>query len=77
MVYKTGYIGRCEEHQKRLWRSRKDARAVAREHHGDRKSVYRCDIHQGCFHVGSLWDEVKHGDLSRDDMADGCGTWRA
>lgn len=68
MVHKSGYVGWCEEHQKRLWGTRKDARAVAREHHGARKNTYPCNIFAGCYHVGGLWDEVKHGNMTREDM---------
>lgn len=61
-------IGYCDEHGKLLWPDRKTARAVARNHYETRKSVYRCSINSQFFHVGGLWAEVKHGDLSRADM---------
>lgn len=61
-------VAYCDVHSKLLYADRKTARAVARKHHEDRKSVYRCSVQEHLFHVGALWPEVKHGDLSRADM---------
>jgi hypothetical protein len=61
----AGAVAFCELHQKLLWPDRKTARAVARQHHDDRKSVYHCSVQPHLFHVGHLAPEVKHGEMSR------------
>jgi hypothetical protein len=61
-------IGWCEPCQKYFWPTRRIARAVAKQHHGDRKTAYPCPVNREFFHVGGLWPEVKRGHLGRGDM---------
>ena len=63
----AGAVAFCEVHGKLLWPDRKSARAVARQHHEDRKSVYPCSVpgFGHLFHVGHLAPEVKRGEMSR------------
>jgi hypothetical protein len=65
----AGAVAYCDTHGKLLWPDRKTARAVAREHHDDRKSVYHCSVPEfsHLFHVGHLAPEVKRGTVSRSD----------
>lgn len=58
----------CDRHEKLLYLDRKSARAVAREHHGEHKGAYKCEYHQGKFHIGDLGKDVIRGNLSREDL---------
>lgn len=60
-------IGWCDFHGKLLYDSRKTARKVAREHHGDHKSEYECTVTHALFHVGEVPDEVIRGEMTRTE----------
>jgi hypothetical protein len=63
------YEGTCYEHNdKRLYRSRKDARHAAKTNRIKGLSSYKCDARPGYWHVGHLLPEIKAGKLSRDEM---------
>lgn len=62
-------VAYCAVHGKFLFSDRKRARAHARQHRSERKSVYPCDARQDVelWHVGGLADEVRRGHVSRDE----------
>jgi hypothetical protein len=54
---RAGFVGTCDVHHKKLFKTRKDARAAARAvHPGANLSAYKCDVpaHAGCWHYGHL-----------------------
>jgi len=57
-------VGRCEEHNKITYRTRKAARKAARSHQDDHKSTYPCEI-SGLWHVGGLSRNVISGEVER------------
>ncbi|MBM0275354.1 hypothetical protein [Micromonospora tarensis] len=49
------YVGYCDEHGKRLYPSRKQARKKLREHRSDKgMREYPCDLVEGHWHLGHL-----------------------
>jgi hypothetical protein len=58
----------CDEHQKLLYGSRKEARVVARRHKGQHKSAYPCDPDKWYWHVGELHPLVVAGVKTRDEV---------
>jgi hypothetical protein len=60
-------VAYCDEHEKLLYKSRSDAKRIAKEHH-PRKSEYRCAHRPQYWHVGSLPPSVIRGETSRDQL---------
>jgi hypothetical protein len=60
--------GYCEWHYKQLYLSRKVARQVAHLHQGQHKAPYRCEVHQGCWHIGDLAKDIIRGRYDREDF---------
>jgi hypothetical protein len=58
----------CDQHRKLSYRSRKDARKVARRH-TDHKIAYRClPNHPDLWHVGSIHPLVLAGAKTKDEL---------
>lgn len=58
------HCGVCDAHGKRLYATRRDAKATARQ--VDRSmGVYPCDEVIGCWHMGHLAPAVKAGHATR------------
>lgn len=57
----------CSTHQKLLYTDRKRARRVARLH-PEHKNAFRCDVHEGMWHIGGLPDLVRHGHMTKDQF---------
>jgi hypothetical protein len=61
------YREKCNYHDKWSYPSRKEARRIAREHHGEHKAVYPCTFRPDWYHVGELDSNVIAGILSREE----------
>lgn len=57
-------VGTCPTHRKKWYRSRKDARAIARRH-PTHKVTYRCQVTPDLWHVGELSQTVITGRMDR------------
>lgn len=63
----SGAVSWCTYHQKLLYTSRSRARKAARAH-SDHKSPYPCTINPNLWHIGGLPEEVKRGEMTRDEF---------
>jgi hypothetical protein len=63
----TGSIAWCEDHQKLLYFTRKEARRAARRH-PEHKTPYRCSVLTGLWHVGALHPLVIAGEKTKDQI---------
>jgi hypothetical protein len=63
----SGAVSWCWYHQKLLYTSRKRARVAARAH-PEHKSPYPCTEVPTLWHIGGLPDEVRRGDMTRDQF---------
>jgi hypothetical protein len=60
--------GKCPAHSKRIYETRRDAKAATREIAGDlHLGVYRCDVAEG-WHIGHLQRDVRRGLTDRASM---------
>jgi hypothetical protein len=60
-------VAYCKVHHKLLYTDRKRARNIAKQH-PQHKNVYRCEEHDGLWHIGALPIEIKHGHISKEDF---------
>ena len=58
--------GSCGPCGKRAYPSRREARARAKQIPGTHMNAYRCP-HGAGWHLGHLPDDVRHGDLPKDE----------
>jgi hypothetical protein len=58
----------CNQCRKFLYRSRSDAKKVAKVHSDRHMNVYPCPMVPHMFHVGHLADSVVQGRMSRNDV---------
>lgn len=63
---RPGYTGECRPCGKRIYPSGRSARATAKTIPGTHMSAYRCPHGTG-WHLGHLPDDVRHGQLGRDE----------
>lgn len=62
------WIGECPDHGKKLWPSRKAAKAGIRRFRDPAgMSVYRCDVRNG-WHIGHMPQRVKTGAITRREI---------
>lgn len=60
--------GWCEVHYKHLYLSRGIAKAVCRQHPGEHKTPFPCDVQIGCWHIGGLAKDIIRGRYQRADF---------
>lgn len=60
-------MGKCWEHDKLSYWTRRQAKNAARRHHGEHKSVYFCEL-TNCYHIGELSQDVIKGKKGRGEI---------
>ena len=66
---RPGHMGYCDQHAKRLYSSRKQARKQIREHRHHRgMREYPCTLVAGHFHIGHLPRDVLKGRITAPEI---------
>jgi hypothetical protein len=69
---RPSYIGYCDQHGKRLYPNRKQAKQMLRKHR-NRQGMreYPCDLVAGHFHIGHLPQVVREGRVTAPEIYGG------